>query len=345
MIELIDKQIAFVVATVLKTTQSTPVKAGAKAIIGQSGILYGTVGGGIAEAECQRRSFLALDDGNASVFEFNLRGIDPGDSDPICGGSMLFLIDPTTSLNIALYVKAVDMLRRHERGMWITSIDYQFPLQLQTTLLSESDVASDRSDVEKGQLQACLTQEKPALIPAIPKPNNACRREVFLDPLIPRPILLLVGGGHVSQAVAVHASLIGFEIVVVEDRSQFACPSLFPDGTKILCGDLGDQIRAFPMQHNTYIVIATRGHREDIMALRACMHSPAAYIGMIGSRRKVPLIRQQFIDGGWATGTEFDRIHAPVGLDIGAADVGEIAVSIVAELIAVRRKKRNTCEP
>ena len=85
-------------------------------------------------------------------------------------------------------------------------------------------------------------------------------------------------------------------------------------------------------------MIVTRGHQQDAAALRACIRRPAAYIGMIGSRRKVPLVRRQFLDSGWATAEEFDRVYAPIGLDIGAVTVPEIAASIMAQIIAVRRK-------
>jgi len=165
--------------------------------------------------------------------------------------------------------------------------------------------------------------------------------------VIPKPLLLIAGGGHVSQALAIHADLVGFDVTVVDDRPEFTDPSLFPEGTTTRCGDIPKQITALATEEQgqdalataagTYIVIVTRGHKLDAATLEACIHVPVAYIGMIGSRRKVSLLRENFIQSGLATGEEFDRIFAPVGLDIGAVTVPEIAASITAELIAVRR--------
>jgi xanthine dehydrogenase accessory factor len=337
-VELIEGRRPFAVVTVLKTINSTPVKAGAKAILDETGVLYGTVGGGAVEAEAQRLALSALHEGISMVFHCDLRGMNAEEADPICGGSMLLLIDTAASHRQAEYLKAASMLRKRERGVWVTMLDSQSPLNVQTHAVPESAISDETDEVVSSQCRECLKQEKVMLLPASPESNETNRREWFLDPLIPKPILMLVGGGHVSQAAAIQGSLVGFEIVVVEDRPQYANPSLFPAGTKTLCGDLAEVIANFPIQRDTYIVIATRGHLQDTVALRACIHSSAAYVGMIGSRRKIPMIRQQFIDSGWASAVEFDRVHAPIGLDIGATDVPEIAASIVAELIAVRRK-------
>ena len=109
-------------------------------------------------------------------------------------------------------------------------------------------------------------------------------------------------------------------------------------GVAALCCDPGTALAAHPLGAEAYVVIVTRGHRQDAAALRACIRRDAAYLGMIGSRRKIALLRQEFSEQGWATETEFDRVCAPIGLDIGAETVPEIATSIAAQLIAVRRK-------
>ena len=186
-------------------------------------------------------------------------------------------------------------------------------------------------------LRSCLAREASQLFDVPPGPEGE-QVEVFVAPLIPRPVLLIVGGGHIGQALAAQATLVGFEILVLDDRPEFADPSLFPPGVKTRCGDVAREIAAFPVQSDTFIVLVTRGHQSDAAALRACISRPAAYIGMIGSRRKVPLLRREFLEQGWATGEQFDRVHAPIGLDIGAVSVPEIAASIVAQMIAVRRK-------
>jgi len=132
--------------------------------------------------------------------------------------------------------------------------------------------------------------------------------------------------------------LVGFDVVVLDDRPEFTDQALFPEGVATRCGDIRKEVKAFGIGRDTYIVIVTRGHKHDAEALEACIHAPAAYIGMIGSKRKVALMREDFIESGLAGEEEFGRVFAPVGLDIGAVMVPEIAASIVAQLIAVRRK-------
>jgi xanthine dehydrogenase accessory factor len=131
---------------------------------------------------------------------------------------------------------------------------------------------------------------------------------------------------------------VGFDIKVLEDRREYADERRFPPGTTFQCGPVAESVAAIPKTPDTYIIIVTRGHQHDIEALKACLHSRAGYIGMIGSRRKVSLVRQSLLEARTATVPELDRIHAPIGLDIGAETVPEIATSIVAEMICVRRK-------
>jgi xanthine dehydrogenase accessory factor len=162
---------------------------------------------------------------------------------------------------------------------------------------------------------------------------------MLLEPLSPVPRLLISGGGHVGQALARAARLVGFDVIVIEDRAEFSDPSLFGEAIQCRRGAFADVLKEFPIDQDTYVALVGRGHIVDSKALRACLNSPAAYIGMMGSRRKVALVKKDFIDNGLIDEEGWKKIHAPIGLDIGAETVPEIAASIVAELIAVRRKK------
>jgi xanthine dehydrogenase accessory factor len=135
---------------------------------------------------------------------------------------------------------------------------------------------------------------------------------------------------------------VGFEILVIDDRPEFTRTELFPEGTATQCGPIGQTVGRCVRGDNPYVVIATRGHRNDADALAACLHAPAAYIGMIGSRRKVATMRHDFVQSGRATPAQWSRIHAPIGLDIGSVTVPEIATSIVAQLVQVRRQTKST---
>ncbi len=161
--------------------------------------------------------------------------------------------------------------------------------------------------------------------------------QVFIEPVIPLPRLYIFGGGHVGYNVQKVASLAGFETVVTDDRELYANRERFPDANEIHAGNLDEIMTEMTPGESSYIVIVTRGHRHDLRVLRWALDTPAQYIGMIGSRRKVLAIYEQ-LEAQGVSPQSFKRVFAPIGLNIGAATPGEIAVSIVAELIAIRRR-------
>ena len=141
-----------------------------------------------------------------------------------------------------------------------------------------------------------------------------------------------------GKAVSMLASKMGFRVVIVDDRSEFACPENLPSADEIICGNIPDTIAKWPIQENTFIVIVTRGHQHDGASLAACVQSSACFIGMIGSRRKSLLIRQSLLEKGLASVEQLNHVVCPIGLDIGSISVNEIALSIVSQLVAYRRK-------
>lgn len=336
-VEFADSGRDFAVALVLKTEGSTPREAGAKAIIDENGDIWGSVGGGKVEAECQHRAIEACKTQRPLIFDFHLEGAATSDDAPICGGAMRILIGPTAAEDRPAYARAADALQKRERGVLLTTIRTPSETEVTAQWFSEEAIPPDIAFPGSEAIRSCLAHETPQLF-IEDSEKLAVRLEVFVEPVIARPLLLIVGGGHIGQALAVQATLIGFDVVVMDDRPEFTNPALFPDGVKTLCGDIAKEMANFPIAEDTYIVIVTRGHKDDADALKACIHRPAAYIGMIGSRRKVALIRKDFVETGVATEEEFNRVFAPIGLDIGSVTVPEIATSIAAQLIAVRRK-------
>jgi xanthine dehydrogenase accessory factor len=159
--------------------------------------------------------------------------------------------------------------------------------------------------------------------------------EIFVEPILPQPTLYLFGGGHVSMAVAKAASAAGFAIGVIDDREAFANPQRFPAAQEVFTS-YDDAFAKIHPNASTYLVIVTRGHKEDMRVLAWAARTEARYIGMIGSRRKVLSVYKALEKEGYKS-EEFERIYAPMGLEIGALSPEEIAISIVAELIAVRR--------
>jgi xanthine dehydrogenase accessory factor len=333
-VEMCDRGGDFAVAVVLEAQGSTPCKAGAKAIIDATGAIHGTIGGGAVEAEAQRRAVEVIRSGRVAVFRFDLDSGEVAGGKPICGGMMRVLIDPTARQHRAAYASAAAAGQSGQRGLLLTAVAGVDPWEVTVRFLAEDAIPPEFPVPDEPVLRVGQVAD----LPLDWQVSNLPRVEVLIEPVGPRPLVVIVGGGHVGQALAVQARLVGFEILVIDDRPEFAEPSLFPAGTATRCGPIGEVLAGLPLDARSYVVIVTRGHQHDAEALAACLHQPAAYIGMIGSRRKVALMRGEFVESGRATAAEFDRVWAPIGLDIGAATVPEIATSIVAQLIAVRRK-------
>jgi len=161
--------------------------------------------------------------------------------------------------------------------------------------------------------------------------------DIFVEPILPAADLYIFGAGHVAASLYRAAQNAGFDCTIVDDRELYANRERFPEARQILAEDFDDAMAKVSPSESSYIVIVTRGHRDDMRVLRWAVQTPARYIGMIGSKRKTIGIYRELQKEGIAPQC-FDRVHAPIGLDIGAVTPEEIAISITAELIAVRRR-------
>jgi len=162
--------------------------------------------------------------------------------------------------------------------------------------------------------------------------------EIFVEPILPKPILVVVGGGHVGRAVAHLAHWLGFWVVLSDDRSEFCTPESAPDADEFFPVPLPEFSQRYPITPWTYLVLTTRSVDIDVPGLPGLLNSPAAYIGVIGSRRRWETTRKQLLEAG-VTVEKLDGVHSPIGLDLGAETPEEIAVSIMAEIIRIRQKK------
>jgi xanthine dehydrogenase accessory factor len=160
--------------------------------------------------------------------------------------------------------------------------------------------------------------------------------EVFIEPIVPRPKAFIFGAGHISKSLSKVATLAGFETAVIDDRESFANKERFPEADEVLAGEYEAVFPGLAVNASSYVIIVTRGHRDDLRVLRMAIGTPAGYIAMIGSKRKVIEVVRQLEKEGIPR-SSFERVHAPMGLEIGAVSPEEIAVSVVAEMIAVRR--------
>ena len=161
--------------------------------------------------------------------------------------------------------------------------------------------------------------------------------DIFVEPILPPALLYIFGAGHVSVSLYKAAYTAGFDVTVVDDRELYANRDRFPEAHEVIAEDFDKAMSQLTPNEATYIVIVTRGHRDDMHVLRWAVQTNARYIGMIGSKRKTITIFRELQKEGLGPAL-FERVHAPIGLDIGAVTPEEIAISITAELIAVRRK-------
>jgi len=159
---------------------------------------------------------------------------------------------------------------------------------------------------------------------------------VFVEPITPQPRAFIFGAGHISKSLSKVANLAGFATVVIDDRETFANRDRFPEAEEVFSGEYEAIFPTLTVNHSSYLIIVTRGHRDDMRVLRWAIGTPARYIAMIGSKRKTLGVMKELMKEGIPR-EDFDRLHAPMGLDIGAISPEEIAVSVVAEMIALRR--------
>ncbi|EIW17697.1 MULTISPECIES: XdhC family protein [Pelosinus] len=165
---------------------------------------------------------------------------------------------------------------------------------------------------------------------------------LFWDCLCTRLSALVLGGGHISQPVVELLHLIGYAVTVIDDRPEFANTLSFPNAEKVICENFGTALKDVESNDYSAIIIVTRGHRYDLECLRAVLNYPVPYLGMIGSKRRVKGIRDKLTEEGIAA-ENLSRLRAPIGLDLGAQTPAEIALSIVAEILASARNA--TCLP
>lgn len=163
---------------------------------------------------------------------------------------------------------------------------------------------------------------------------------VFVEAIIPQPRVLIFGAGHVSKSLSKVATLAGFATTVIDDREQFANRDRFPEAEEVEAGEYEEIFPKLEVNSSSYIIIVTRGHRDDMRVLKWAIQTPARYVSMIGSKRKVLGVMKELEKEGIPRAA-FEKLHAPMGLDIGAISPEEIAVSVVAEMIAVRRQPQS----
>jgi xanthine dehydrogenase accessory factor len=198
------------------------------------------------------------------------------------------------------------------------------------------EAIADMADLAREAMADMADLARVAMADGRPRLAQVGELRLFAEPVLPPPLVIVAGGGHVAVALAPAALAAGFQVTVIDDRPEFARPERFP-GCAVICGEMPAVMEQLRPDKTTFIVLAGRSHEKDKEALRAAAQLPSAYLGMMGSRRKVMTLQKELLEAGEVTPRAMEKLRAPIGLDIGAETPAEIAVAIVAELIAVRR--------
>jgi xanthine dehydrogenase accessory factor len=344
LLRLLSNNIPFVIATVTEAHGSTPQIPGSTAIFGADGLISGTVGGGVVEFSVQQKSLELIQNKKSIVSDFNLAHNISAEKGAICGGSMSVLIDARPEKHLPVFQSLRESHQNRKAGVLITLITGNpDEVSLERKWATNENFYEISSSLPPGLIQVANEMLKKPVrgdfrkMPVHIK-DTAEEQHVVFETITPDPRLLIAGAGHIGKALSHLGKLLDFEVLVWDDREGYAAKNNLPDADQILNGTIEKTLEKIIIDRNTYVVLLTHGHKKDIDVLKSVIDSDAGYIGMIGSRKKIILVREQFLKEGWATPEQWDRIYAPVGLDIHAVTVQEIAVSIAAELIQVRNQ-------
>ncbi len=354
-VRTLEREKPFALATVVNVRGSTPREVGAKMIVREDG-QFGTIGGGCGEAEVFRKARVLLeDDGEARLAEVDLTGDFDQQQIGTCGGIMDVFIDlwrPRADLGIAR--RLAEAADHNRPAALLTVVD---PGTAPMAKLGERTVvdlsrraapvdgfaglgpaAAQQLGERTADAVAALYEvgADGAVRPATRvEPSGAPR--VFLDPITGAQRLIIVGAGHIAQPLARVGSMLGFHVTVIDDRASFANRERFPNADQIIVRPFAAAIESLELDRHCYLLSVTRGHAFDEEVLRTALkRRNGAFIGMIGSRRRVRATLERIAEDGIPAG-ELDEVHAPLGADIGAETPAEIAVSIIAEIIRERR--------
>jgi xanthine dehydrogenase accessory factor len=296
-------------ATVARVRGSTPVPAGTKMLVGTEGRLIGTVGGGCVEADVIGAALEAQSRKRPSLLTHHLNADLAGDLGLSCGGTVDIFVEPLIADDN--YLRVLDAAASADSGLVRTAVEWTAGPHKTFEPLAPGQ--------EYGEA-ATLTRDG----------------RFMEERLTQAPRVLVFGAGHVGTAIANAAAAAGFRVIVIDDRAEYADASRFSKPTAVLTADVDVALARFPLTAADAVVIATRGHRNDAVILERVATSPAGYVGLLGSKRKKAVVTKGLTAAG-VPAESLQRVRVPVGLAIGAVTPEEIAVSVVAELIAWRR--------
>lgn len=330
-INLQKTQVKAVLATIIRTEGSTPRDRGIQMLIMENGQTIGTIGGGTAEKLIVKRvgALMTVDNEVRGEIHCIVNQETGTSSLSVCGANMDVLLEPVQGKDIWQFALNLQM-----SGKDAVMVTYLVPPYAKSILDSKSNVLWGLP-----QPELVLSAEK------IQEIYSSMQADVigiseesswFVEPVLKTTRLLILGAGHVAREVAYYAKPLDFHVTVIDDRAAYALPEFFPGAFAVICSDFATGIKNYRPDDNTYIVIATWSHQTDADCLQDVLKFSAKYVGMLGSTKKVSTIVKKLQEIGY-TAQDLARLRAPIGLNIRAQTPSEIAISILAEIISVRR--------
>lgn len=339
-----------VLATIISQKGSSPRSQGTKFLIRPDGSFIGTIGGGRLEATVLTEAPSIFSEKKNRILYLRLKGEEVAETEMICGGEVDIYLELFSSQDPGqrdFFQKILDVWEKGRSGLIITQVEAGLSAELRTKkylYVPEEGLAREGDSwvvpvIE--HLPQAIKGNQPRLLTTRVEGQE---KIFFLDPLIPPSVLYIFGAGHISLTLCRLGKMVGFRVVVMDDRIEFANPKRFPEADQIMVSPFEQILKGYPFGPNAFIVIVTRGHLHDHQILRTVLKNPPRYVGMIGSRHKSQVVFKALREEGFSE-EQIRSVYTPIGLDIKAETPEEIAVSITAELIQVRGqvgvKKKN----
>ena len=341
-VKLLQEEQPCVLATVVRTKGSTPQKSGSMLLVRQDGSGVGTLGGGCVEGDIWFAAREMLRHHGGPEFKDYFLNEDIAARDGlVCGGTMYFYLEPMWEPEAFLDIgnKLIDAYEGGEPVGLATVVNAPASagtaLGAKLLLLLDGSVSGSLGNPEL-DARAIESARRVADVGSTDSFITEEGVEVFIEGFTTPPTLAVIGGGHVGKATADLANMLGYRVFIADDREEFANPDRFPYAEQTVVTKYDEWAEHLPINVNTFVVVATRGHRFDDMALESALTTRARYIGLMGSRRKNLMIYQRLLEQGVPL-ERLKEVHAPIGLDIGGLQPEELAVSIMSEVIMTRR--------
>ena len=342
---LFDAGDRFALVSTLETKGSSPRHSGAAMLVKPGGSIVGTVGGGALEGRAIRTALEALEARASRIMDFELTNADSAGLGMICGGEgrlLIECIDPAAGARPDAYVALRDLLESGGRGWLVTGVAGAAagasgadagPLTVKRCLVDSTGNVGGDAPCSLDDLRGLAKMGG-----ALDGHTAGDRPGIYVQPVGVPGTAYVFGAGHCGKSLVPLLSMVGFRTVVVDDRADFANADRFPDADSIVVpASFHDVMEALGVDEQGYLVIMTRGHMFDRSVLAQALRTPATYVGMIGSKKKIADTYAALREQGFGD-DDLARVHAPIGVAIGAETPEEIAVSIAAEIVQARHR-------